>query len=227
MRVLAVVPAFNEEECLANTIAELKATCPEVDYLVVNDGSSDGTADVIASEGLNGVNLPVNTGLTSAFRTGMKYALREGYDAVVQFDADGQHLPSYIPVMAAELERAGADIVIASRFLDGTQKPSGARGAGSRLITFLIKLTCGKTITDPTSGLRMYSREMIELFAKGFDVAPEPDMVALVARKHGPVVEIQAEMRERQGGESYLKLGNVIRYMSRTCLSILMSRVLR
>lgn len=227
MRVLAVVPAFNEEECLANTIAELKATCPEVDYLVVNDGSSDGTADVIAAEGLNGVNLPVNTGLTSAFRTGMKYALREGYDAVVQFDADGQHLPSYIPVMAAELERAGADIVIASRFLDGTQKPSGARGAGSRLITFLIKLTCGKTITDPTSGLRMYSREMIELFAKGFDVAPEPDMVALVARKHGPVVEIQAEMRERQGGESYLKLGNVIRYMSRTCLSILMSRVLR
>lgn len=227
MRVLAVVPAFNEEECLANTIAELKATCPEVDYLVVNDGSSDGTADVIAAEGLNGVNLPVNTGLTSAFRTGMKYALREGYDAVVQFDADGQHLPSYIPVMAAELERAGADIVIASRFLDGTQKPSGARGAGSRLITFLIKLTCGKTITDPTSGLRMYSRRMIELFAKGFDVAPEPDMVALVARKHGPVVEIQAEMRERQGGESYLKLGNVIRYMSRTCLSILMSRVLR
>ena len=114
MRVLAVVPAFNEEECLANTIAELKATCPEVDYLVVNDGSSDGTADVIEAEGLNGVNLPVNTGLTSAFRTGMKYALREGYDAVVQFDADGQHLPSYIPVMATELERAGADIVIAS-----------------------------------------------------------------------------------------------------------------
>ena len=73
----------------------------------------------------------------------------------------------------------------------------------------------------------MYSRRMIELFAKGFDVAPEPDMVALVARKYGPVVEIQAEMRERQGGESYLKLGNVIRYMSRTCLSILMSRVLR
>lgn len=227
MRVLAIVPAFNEEECLANTIAELKGTCPEVDYLVVNDGSSDGTADVIAREGLNALNLPVNTGLTSAFRTGMKYALRQGYDVVVQFDADGQHLPSYIPVMAAELERSGADIVIASRFLDGTQKPSGARGAGSRLITFLIKLTCGKTITDPTSGLRMYSRRMIELFAKGFDVAPEPDMVALVARKYGPVVEIQAEMRERQGGESYLKLGNVIRYMSRTCLSILMSHVLR
>ena len=227
MRILAVVPAFNEEECLANTIAELSATCPDVDYVVINDGSSDGTADVIEREGLNGINLPVNTGLTSAFRTGMKYALREGYDAVVQFDADGQHLPSYIPVMAKKLEAEGADIVIASRFLDGTVKPAGARGAGSRLITWLIKMTCGKTITDPTSGMRMYSRSMIELFSKGFDVAPEPDMVALVARKYGPVVEIQAQMRERQGGESYLKLGNVIRYMSRTCLSILMSRFLR
>ena len=227
MRILAVVPAFNEEECLANTIAELKATCPEVDYVVINDGSSDGTADVIKREGLNGINLPVNTGLTSAFRTGMKYALREGYDAVVQFDADGQHLPSYIPVMAAKLQEENAQIVIASRFLDGSVKPSGARGAGSRLITWLIKLTCGKTITDPTSGMRMYSSSMIELFAKGFDIAPEPDMVALVARKYGPVVEIQATMRERQGGESYLKLGNVIRYMSRTCLSILMLRFLR
>lgn len=227
MKVLAVVPAFNEEECLANTVAELKATCPDVDYLVVNDGSKDSTSTVIANQNLNGVNLPINTGLTSAFRTGMKYAQRNGYNAVVQFDADGQHLPSYIPVMQRALIENDADIVIASRFLDGTVKPSGARGAGSQLITWLIKLTCGKTITDPTSGMRMFSKRMIELFSTGFDCAPEPDMVALVARKYGPVVEIQAQMRERQGGESYLKLGNVVRYMARTCLSILMSRFLR
>lgn len=227
MRVLAVVPAFNEEECLANTVAELKEQCPEVDYLIVNDGSSDATADIIASEHLNGVNLPVNTGLTSAFRTGMKYALRNGYDAVIQFDADGQHLPSYIPVMAKKLQEANADIVIASRYLNGTQKPTGARGAGSKLITALIKLTCGVTITDPTSGMRMYGPRMIKHFATEFDCAPEPDTVALVARKYGPVVEIQAKMRERQGGESYLNLSNVIKYMSRTCLSIVMSRFLR
>ena len=157
----------------------------------------------------------------------MKYAWRHGYDAVVQFDADGQHLPCYIPQMAQVLEEKGADVVIGSRYLDGTQKPSGARGAGSRLITWMIKLTTGAVITDPTSGLRMYSRKMIELFCKGFDWAPEPDLVAIVARKYGPVVEIQTQMQERQGGESYLKLGNVIRYMSRTCLSIVMSRFLR
>lgn len=227
MRVLAVVPAFNEEECLANIVASLKSTCPDVDCLVVNDGSSDGTWDIVRKNRLRGANLPVNTGLTSAFRTGMKYALRHGYDAVVQFDADGQHLPSYIPVMARKLEETGANMVIASRYLDGTVKPSGARGAGSRLITFLIRLTTGVRITDPTSGMRMYSREMIRLFATSFDCAPEPDMVALAARRYGPVVEIQATMQERQGGESYLKLGNVIKYMSRTCLSILMLRFLR
>lgn len=227
MRVLAIIPAFNEEECLANTVSSFKAECPDIDYLVVNDGSSDQTAEIVASHHLNGVNLPVNTGLTSAFRTGMKYAYRHGYDAVVQFDADGQHLPSYIPLMADALETRRASIVIASRYLDGSVKPSGARGAGSRLITWLIKLTTGTTITDPTSGMRMYDREMIRLFATGFDCAPEPDMVALTARKYGPVIEIQAKMQERQGGKSYLKLGNVIRYMGRTCLSIIMLRFLR
>lgn len=227
MRILAVVPAFNEEECLENTISELVKECPQVDYLIINDGSNDGTARIIAENGLNGINLPINTGLTSAFRTGMKYALRHSYDAVVQFDADGQHIPSYIPVMAQSMKETGSEIVIASRYLDGSVKPTGARGAGSKLITWLIKVTTGKTITDPTSGMRMYSSHMIELFANGFDCAPEPDTIALVARKYGPVTEIQARMRERQGGESYLKLGNVIRYMSRTCLSILMSRILK
>ncbi len=227
MRVLTVIPAYNEEECLEGTIAMLEERCPGLDYLVVNDGSKDSKRQIIEKNGFNGANLPINTGLTSAFRTGMKYAWRHGYDAVVQFDADGQHLPTYIPQMAQVLEEKGADIVVASRYLDGTVKPTGARGAGSRLITWLIKLTTGAVITDPTSGMRMYSRKMIELFCKGFDWAPEPDLVAIVARKYGPVVEIQAEMQERQGGESYLKLGNVIRYMSRTCLSIVMSRFLR
>ena len=227
MRILAVIPAFNEEECLASTVDSLRAECPDIDCLVVNDGSRDHTQDVIEEKGLLAANLPVNTGLTSAFKTGMKYAFRKGYDAVVQFDADGQHLPCYVPKLASALVEGHADIAIASRYLDGTTRPSGARGAGSRLITWLIKLTTGATITDPTSGMRMYSRRMIEMFAKGFDCAPEPDTVALVARRYGPVVEIQAAMRERQGGESYLKLGNIVRYMSRTCLSILMLRFLR
>lgn len=221
MRVLAVVPAYNEEEALTKTVNHLQEVCPTVDYLIVNDGSSDNTAQVIAENGFNGINLPVNTGLTSGIRAGMKYGYRHGYDAVVQFDADGQHLPEYILPMAQTMEERDADIVIASRGLDG-ESPAGARAVGSKLISWLIKRTTGLTITDPTSGMRMYNRRMMELFAKGFDVAPEPDTVAWVARRGGTVVEVPAKMQERQGGESYLKLGNAISYMARTCLSILL-----
>lgn len=227
MRVLAIIPAYNEQESLLDTVKTVTSECPDIDYLVVDDGSSDGTAQVMRSSRLHGVSLPVNTGLTSGIRTGMKYAYRNGYDAAVQIDADGQHLPRYIAPMAQALEREGADIVIASRYLNGTVKPEGARGVGSRLISGLIRQTTGTTITDPTSGMRMYNRRMIELFAKGFDVAPEPDTVALVARKGGKVVEVPCTMRERQGGESYLKLGNAIKYMARTCTSILLFQWLR
>lgn len=226
MRVLVLIPAFNEEECLESTVSSLLKACPGINYLIVNDGSSDGTQKVCESKGLTHVNLPINTGLTSAFRTGMKYAHRHDFDAVVQFDADGQHLPEYIPPMAKTLEETQADIVIASRFLDGTRY-EGARGTGSRLISRLIKATTGAVITDPTSGMRMYDRKMIDYFAFGFDAAPEPDTIALAARKGCKIVEIQASMQDRQGGESYFKLSSVIKYMSRTCVSILLFQWLR
>ena len=222
MKVLAVIPAYNEEECLEDTLAKLTSACPDIDYVVVNDGSKDSTGTIVAGLGTSGINLAINTGLASAFRTGMKYAYRHGYDAVVQFDADGQHLPEYIPVMAQALEREDADIVIASRYLDGTRSPEGPRGVGSRLISSLIAITTKTHITDPTSGMRMYNRSMIEQFAKRFDFAPEPDTVALVLRRGGKVVEIPAEMQDRQGGESYLNITSIITYMSRTCLSILL-----
>lgn len=226
MKVLVIVPAYNEEACLASAIDALTSTCPDVDYVIVNDGSSDRTADIIRERGFNGINLPVNTGLTSGFKAGMKYAFRHGYDAAVQYDADGQHLPTFIPTMAEALEREGADIVIASRVLSG-EAIGGLRGLGSRLISLLIRLTAHVTITDPTSGMRMYSTRMIERFATSFDCAPEPDTIALVARRGFKVIEIPAQMQERQGGESYLNMGNAIGYMARTCLSILMSCVLR
>lgn len=225
-RTLAVIPAFNEEECIADTVAMLTSTCPDVDYLVVNDGSSDRTEAICRERGLNYVSLPVNTGLASGFRTGMRYALARGYARVVQFDADGQHLPEYIPAMEQAMAEHDADVVIASRSLAG-EGPTGARGAGSKLISWLIRVTTGTVITDPTSGMRMYNRRMIRMFAGGFDLAPEPDAIAMIARKGGRVVEVPAHMQERQGGESYLDLPHVIAYMSRTCLSILLFQWLR
>lgn len=221
MRILAIIPAYNEQDCIAQTVSSLTAACPDVDYLVVNDGSSDATGRICDELGLTHVDLPVNCGLAAAFQTGMKYAARNGYDAAVQFDADGQHLPEYIPVMAQAMQEQGANVVIASRALAG-DGPTGARGVGSKLISALIHLTCGVHISDPTSGMRMYDAQMIRLFASDFDLTPEPDTVAMLARRGATVVEVPARMQERQGGQSYLDLPNVVRYMARTCCSILM-----
>ena len=134
MRILAVIPAYNEEECIKSTVSSLVEACPQVDYLVINDGSKDATPIICRQEGFSYLSLPINTKLASAFQTGMKYACRNGYDAVVQFDADGQHLPEYIGIMADAMESNDADVVIASRLLAG-EKPKGARGLGSRLIS--------------------------------------------------------------------------------------------
>lgn len=220
MTVLAIIPAYNEEECLEQTVSNLMATCPEVDILVINDGSRDRTEEICRTNGYPHLTMPVNCGLACGFQAGMRYARENGYDTVVQFDADGQHLPEYIPVMAAEIAQ-GADIVIASRVLAG-EGPVGARGAGSKLISWLIKTTTGTRITDPTSGMRMYGKELIGIYADGFDLEPEPDAIALFARKGMRIVEIPAHMQERQGGTSYLNLPNIIRYMSRTFISILL-----
>lgn len=221
MRILAVIPAYNEEECIERTVRNLVAVAPEVDYVVVNDGSTDATSRICHRMGFPIIDLPVNSGLASGFQTGMKYALRHRYDAVVQFDADGQHLPDYILPMAEVLEQQNADVVCGSRILSG-EKLTGARMVGSRLLSWLIKATTGTKITDPTSGMRMYSRKMIAAFAHGFDLAPEPDFLAMACHHGHKVVEVPVKMLDRQGGESYLNLPKIVSYMSRECLSILM-----
>lgn len=107
MKLLVIIPAYNEEACILQTVAELRRVCPEYDYLVVNDGSLDRTAEVCRRNGLHLLDLPVNLGLSGAVQAGMKYAYRHGYDAAVQFDADGQHCPEYLPVMLQTLETGG------------------------------------------------------------------------------------------------------------------------
>ena len=219
MKLLVIIPAYNEQDCIVQTVAELRQAAPQYDYVVVNDGSKDATKSLCVEHGFNMIDLPVNIGLTGGFQAGMKYALRNGYDAAVQFDADGQHVPAYIEKLADEMERTGADIVIGSRFV--TEKKSASmRMIGSRLISAMIKLTTGASISDPTSGVRLYNRQMIERFSAKSDSA-EPDSIAYLARKGAVVREVQVSMRERQAGESYLTFTRSIEYMMRTCISIL------
>ena len=217
-RVIAIIPAYNEEANIISTVEDLKANAPGVDYVVINDGSKDATAAICREHGYNLVSLPVNTGLAGAFQTGMKYAQRHGYDYAIQFDADGQHSAAYIGDMVREAEDTGANIVIGSRFA-AEKKPFSARMA---LITAMIALTTRKKIQDPTSGMRLFDAQMIPLFAQELDYSPEPDTISLLMRNGFSVREVQVEMRERTAGESYLNFTKSVSYMLRTSISILL-----
>lgn len=220
-RVLAVIPAYNEQDNIVSTIEDLRSNAPDVDYVIINDGSRDRTLDICKERGYNYVNLPVNLGLAGAFQTGMRYASEHGYDYAIQFDADGQHSAAYIDEMVSLAERADASIVIGSRFAT-MKKPVSARMAGSALISAMIFLTTRKRIQDPTSGMRLFSKQMIPLFANELDFGPEPDTISLLMRWGYKVVETQVEMRERTAGESYLNFTKSVTYMLRMSISILL-----
>lgn len=178
--LLIVIPAYNEAENIERVVNRLITDFPQYDYVVVNDGSSDGTAEICRRNNYNFLDLPVNLGLAGGFQAGLKYAARCGYRYAVQFDGDGQHRPEYLAAMQARMED-GFDIVIGSRFV-GQKKPRSMRMLGSNLIEHAIRLTTGVRIKDPTSGMRMFNRAMIEEFAGGLNYGPEPDTVSYLIR---------------------------------------------
>lgn len=219
MKVLIIIPAYNEGENIERVITTIKENCPQYDYLIINDGSRDNTEEICIKKGYHFVSHPVNLGLAAAVQTGMLFAYKNGYDAAIQFDGDGQHDPDYIEKMAAEIGK-GYNIAIGSRFVTD-KKPKSLRMLGSNLIQFAIKLTTGKTIKDPTSGMRMFDKKMIKKLAFAADLGPEPDTVALLVRGGATFSEIQVEMHDRIAGESYLNFANSINYMIRMFVSIL------
>ena len=221
MKVLIIIPAYNEEGNILNVVGELEKKYPQYDYVVVNDGSTDKTLELCKKHNFNYVDLPINLGLSGAFQTGMKYAKEYGYDYALQFDGDGQHNPKYIADMVETMEKEEIDIAIGSRFVT-EKKPLTMRMLGSRLIQFCIKITSGINIADPTSGMRMYNKRMIEKFETELNYGPEPDTVAYLVRCGAKVKEVQVEMSERMAGESYLNFSRTIKYMTNMCTSILL-----
>lgn len=225
MRALLIIPAYNEAENIERVVGNIIDNYPNYDYVVVNDGSRDGTADVCRKNGYRFLDLPINLGLAGAFQAGTKYAVANDYDCAIQFDADGQHLPEYLDNLVAQLDHC--DIAIGSRFVT-QEKPHSLRMFGSNLIEFMVKLTTGKTIKDPTSGLRCYNKKALKILSSGPNLGPEPDTIAWLMRKHGITVsEVQVEMAERIAGESYLNLKSSAAYMMRMALSVLFIQFFR
>ncbi len=219
-KVLLVIPAYNEEANIKSVVDELVNHYPQLDYVVVNDGSRDRTGQICRENGYNLLDLPVNLGLAGCFQAGMKYADLKGYEYAIQFDGDGQHRPEYIDSMREKMEE-GYDIVIGSRFIH-EKKDMSMRMIGSRLIAGAIKLTTGVTVTDPTSGMRMFNRKMIKEFALNINYGPEPDTVSYLLKQGANIAEVPVKIAERTGGESYLKPMVAIRYMTRILISILL-----
>lgn len=220
MKTLIIIPAYNEEGNIERVVNHLIENYPQFDYVVVNDGSKDSTAEICIKNNYNLLNQPINLGLAGAFQTGMKYAYEKGYDAAIQFDGDGQHRPEYIEEMAVRIEN-GFDIVIGSRFVT-ENKESTLRMFGSNIIESLIKLVTGKTIKDPTSGMRMFNKKMIKILAGNLNMGPEPDTLTYLMKCGAKVKEIQVTMDERIAGESYLNLSRSAKYMLTMCSSILL-----
>ena len=225
MKTLVVIPAYNEALNIEKTVHDLEVNAPDVDYVVVNDGSKDNTLEVLKKNHFNYIDGFCNLGLFGAVQTGFKLALKEDYDVVIQFDGDGQHSAKYIEPLVKEIEN-GNSIVIGSRFVDD-KKPFTARMIGSRFIAGAIKLVTGKTITDPTSGFRAYDRACIKDYALEMNNPPEPDTLVYMLRKQRKIKEIQVQMSEREFGESYLNLVNTIKYMSRMMVSIFLIQPFR
>lgn len=221
MKVLIIIPAYNEEENIESVVDDLVENYPQYDYVIINDGSKDDTAKICKNKGYHFIDLPINLGLAGAFQTGVKYGYESGYDAVIQYDADGQHQAMYIEKMVDAMKEQKADIVIGSRFWE-KKKPHGLRMLGARILKYTIKFTSGKAIADPTSGMRLINKTVLKEFATQMNYGPEPDTIAYLIRNGAKVVEVQVEMKERVAGESYLNLKNSILYMSRMLVSIVL-----
>ncbi len=229
MKKLIIIPAYNESACIEQTVKDIQKYAKEFDYVIVNDCSTDHTKEICEKNGFNLINLPINLGIGGAVQTGYRYAYENGYDVAVQIDGDGQHDASFLAQMSKTMQKERADMLIGSRFIEkqGFQS-SLIRRIGITYFTGLIKVLTGTTITDPTSGLRMINRSVIEIFARDYPKDyPEPESVVAVLRKKKHVKEIPVVMRERQGGSSSIRSVKSVYYMVKVTLAILVERLRR
>lgn len=218
-QVLIIIPAYNEEGSIETVVNTIIDQFSQYDYVIINDGSKDRTSEICHRNGYNIIDLPVNLGLAGAFQTGLKYAYEKGYEKAVQFDADGQHLPEYIEILSQKIDE-GYEMVIGSRFVT-EKKQTSLRMLGNTLISMAIQITTGTRISDPTSGMRMFSKNLIKEFATNINYGPEPDTVSYLLRHGVKVGEVQVAMQDRMAGESYLTLSRSIQYMTHMMISIL------
>lgn len=226
MKVLVIIPCYNEEESLKRTVEDLKEKILDDDYLIVNDGSTDATLKICEKNGYSYVNLVLNLGIGGAMQAGYRYAVENDYDIAIQLDGDGQHDPEYIKGMLLFIETKRADIVIGSRFMnkEGFQS-TGVRRVGIKFLNVLIRLCSGVKILDVTSGFRAVNRKYIEFFANSYaQDYPEPESIMDAALNKAKIMEIPVIMHERKDGKSSIHSLKPLYYMLKVSMAILLHR---
>jgi glycosyltransferase involved in cell wall biosynthesis len=222
IRCIAIVPAFNEEDSIAQVIAEIKAADAEFEVIVVDDGSHDRTAEAAAAAGAHVVSHPYNLGIGGAVQTGLQYARDQGFQVAVQVDGDAQHDPAEIPKLLGPILEDRADLVVGSRFLgDGDYRPPVSRLLGIRLLARIVSIIVRQKVTDTTSGFRAANRRAINLFAADYPHDyPEVEATVLVVRHRLRMVEVPVRMRLRTTGSSSITFRSSAYYMYKVLLAL-------
>ena len=227
---MAIVPAWNEEEAIGGVVREVRAVDPEIDVVVVDDASADGTAAAAEAAGATVLRLPFNVGIGGAVQTGLRYALAEGYDVAVRLDGDGQHEAGQIPRILVPVVAGEADLVIGSRFVDatGSYRPPLARRLGIRVFARLVSLLGRQRVTDTTSGFVALSRTGIELFAAEYPHDyPEVEATLVALRSGLRLTQVQVDMRERTTGTSSITFLRSLYYIVKVLLALLVASLRR
>jgi len=225
VRTLAIIPAWNEEAVIGATLAEIAVTNPEVDMLVVDDGSLDRTPDIAEASGARVLRLPFNLGVGGAMRAGYQYAQRFDYDQAIQIDADGQHNPTDITAVLAGL--AAADISIGARFAGkGDYAARGPRRWAMSLLAVIVSHMAHTKLTDITSGFRAANRRAIAQYCRHYPaeyLGDTVDSLVVAIRSGLKVVQVPTVMRERQGGQASHNPLQATFYLGRTMFALLIA----
>ena len=228
-RTLIIIPAWNEAEAIGDVVREVRSTLPDVDVLVVSDGSTDRTEAEAGAAGAVVAALPYNLGVGGAMRLGYRYARDHGYEVAVQIDADGQHDPAFVPELIAGLGE-GPDavaMVAGARFAGtGDYKVHGPRRWAMVMLSLVISRIAKTKLTDTTSGFRACNRALIELFAIWYPVEYLGDTVETtvrVLRLGYKVNQIPVAMRPRAAGKPSASPIKAMIYLGRAMITLLLA----
>ncbi len=227
LRILAVIPSYNEAENLKSLIPELRRDAPDCDMIVINDGSTDGTDDVLHMLECPSIRLPVNSGIGVAVQTGFLYSLRQDYDITLQLDGDGQHVPAEISRLIQPVVKGECDVAVGSRFVERTDYASSfPRRLGIGIMSLLIRLLTGRAIHDPTSGFRAFNRAAIRFLAENYaDDYPEVESNLVLLVNGFRMKEIPVLMRVREHGVSSISSIKAFYYMIKVSLCLILVRL--